>query len=1045
MQRHAQQQAHAGADEGQKLDLAEDVAVHFFVIEAQNLDSGKLLFALGKVDADQVVQHHRRQRRRAHDDQHHHVVQAADQAAEHGGGVLGEADAAHIVAAQQLCAQGVVLRLGGTAGQAVDGVPLRRSAQQGLQLRIGEIQPGEHVVLGNAGQGQLHTAPVCSLHIECIAHAQLQIQGRFFGQDHAVLFKGNGVVAHPGAEGEVFGHPGIVLRAYDADIGAPALFIIKGGGLCVERAPAVDRTAAVQRVGKALLHGQRLFIAERDGEIVVGQLPGLLVHDGQDGILNAKTDQQQRRAACHAQHCHEEALFVAEQVAGCGLLGEAHVLPQRGDVLQKDALACHRGPGQQQSCSLFLQAGTAGVPCSKTDDGRADGYAGCRHAGVKVQRKGGHAEDHLVSIPDDEREHHKTDDHAHDAAQHAGAEGIEQILACDLCVGVTQSFQGAQLQAVLVHHAGHSSSGHQRRHQEEEHREHPCNGIHAVGILLKGDKAHGGAAVQHIPLAALDLAHLLLGIVQLGKAVGQLLFGIGLPALVLRAGIGQLLHAVVVLLPAFVQPGACRIKLGVGCGRAGGELQLTLQKLYLHLAQCCLCLSHQLLVGKAGRRDQPLCIHLALARVQLGLIAVQLAADVVVSILRLLQGIPQLGVLFIGRFRFVQRFLCVVQSRFGIAQQRVGHLFQVHQHLDLLQLILKFQQLFLAAHQLVRTALHGIRQGLFVGGKLRFARVQLGFGAVQLCLCIGQLLLCLRKLTVCFGFFVVVLGPGVGQLCTGVLDQLRPPGRALCAADGLYPCGCVIHCCLIRVRVIIIQAGIFHFEIARRIIIRGQAALRQEHNIIQLAVTGGAALLVRGKMLRVLHGAHYRELLPAHMFGVLRQGEHRARFHRVAVAHHMHHALVRGLRHPARQQHQTVHIFCRVGPGVGGQLLQAHHRRLALALPLGLHVLIFHRLHSLHAVHGGNGGNVLLRKAQRGQHPQVEHVLLHVVFLPGDAHAGRKTHQAGQHHHAQRYDAEQRDHAAQVVLHFPQDVFTITFQHSSHHSISCTGTGCSLT
>ena len=32
VQRHAQQQAHAGADEGQKLDLAEDVAVHFFVI-----------------------------------------------------------------------------------------------------------------------------------------------------------------------------------------------------------------------------------------------------------------------------------------------------------------------------------------------------------------------------------------------------------------------------------------------------------------------------------------------------------------------------------------------------------------------------------------------------------------------------------------------------------------------------------------------------------------------------------------------------------------------------------------------------------------------------------------------------------------------------------------------------------------------------------------------------------------------------------------------------------------------------------------------------
>ena len=38
-------------------------------------------------------------------------------------------------------------------------------------------------------------------------------------------------------------------------------------------------------------------------------ISGLLVHDGQDGILNAKTDQQQRRAACHAQHCHEAVSY----------------------------------------------------------------------------------------------------------------------------------------------------------------------------------------------------------------------------------------------------------------------------------------------------------------------------------------------------------------------------------------------------------------------------------------------------------------------------------------------------------------------------------------------------------------------------------------------------------------------------------------------------------------------------------------------------------------------------------------------------------------
>ena len=38
------------------------------------------------------------------------------------------------------------------------------------------------------------------------------------------------------------------------------------------------------------------------------------VHKGEDHERQ-QTDQQQRRAACHAQHCHEEALFVAEQVA----------------------------------------------------------------------------------------------------------------------------------------------------------------------------------------------------------------------------------------------------------------------------------------------------------------------------------------------------------------------------------------------------------------------------------------------------------------------------------------------------------------------------------------------------------------------------------------------------------------------------------------------------------------------------------------------------------------------------------------------------------
>jgi putative ABC transport system permease protein len=47
----------------------------------------------------------------------------------------------------------------------------------------------------------------------------------------------------------------------------------------------------------------------------------------------------------------------------------------------------------------------------------------------------------------------------------------------------------------------------------------------------------------------------------------------------------------------------------------------------------------------------------------------------------------------------------------------------------------------------------------------------------------------------------------------------------------------------------------------------------------------------------------------------------------------------------------------------------------------------------------------------------------------------------------QKYYVQQNVFDLRVLstLGLSQDVFTITFQHSSHHSISCTGTGCSLT
>ena len=126
------------------------------------------------------------------------------------------------------------------------------------------------------------------------------------------------------------------------------------------------------------------------------------------------------------------------------------------------------------------------------------------------------------------------------------------------------------------------------------------------------------------------------------------------------------------------------IKLGVGAGGAGGQLQLSLQKLQFHLAQGGLGLGHQLVVGEVWRGDEPLLVHLPLACIQLLLIALQLVIDVVVSGLRLGQRIPQFNVVFVLRLGFIQRLFGVAQGCFRVAQQGVCHLFQVDQQLDLL-------------------------------------------------------------------------------------------------------------------------------------------------------------------------------------------------------------------------------------------------------------------------------------------------------------------------------------------------------------------------
>ena len=439
MQRHPQCQTHARADKRQQLNLAEDVAVHLLIVEAQHLDGGQLLFALPKVDADEVIQHHCRQRRRADNDQHHHVAQTDDEVIKQFGGVLGKADAADVVTGQQVGAQGVIPGSIGAGGLPVDRVPrdLCR-AQQAFQLCAGEVQPGEHIVFRDAGQGQLHPGTLGVFHPEGIAGVQAQVLGGLFGQNDAAAVKADGLVSLAGAEGDVPGQVAVLGGSHDTHACTLACGIVDGSGSGIHRAPVLHGAVAVQLLCQPLLHGQGFGVAEGDGHIVVGQLRRLLCDDGQQGILNAEADEQQRGAARHAQHGHEEPLFISEQVAGGGLLGEGHPGPQRGDALHQDALARHGSPGQQQSCGLFGQTGTAGVPCGKADDGGADAHAGSCHTRVEVQGEGGQGEHQLISVPDNDGEHHKAHHHADDAAQNGSQQRVEQILARDAEVGVAK-------------------------------------------------------------------------------------------------------------------------------------------------------------------------------------------------------------------------------------------------------------------------------------------------------------------------------------------------------------------------------------------------------------------------------------------------------------------------------------------------------------------------------------------------------------------------------------------------------------------------------
>ena len=139
---------------------------------------------------------------------------------------------------------------------------------------------------------------------------------------------------------------------------------------------------------------------------------------------------------------------------------------------------------------------------------------------------------------------------------------------------VAKGFQRADLQALLLDHAGHSGRNHQRRHKEEKHRERRCDGGQLVHIGLKGAKAGVFAAVPDVPDGHFQLVQLCLAVLDFGAGVRQLL-------LCLRFGIGVLCLAVGKLLLVFLDLALSVCQLAPG----GVQLPLGVQQLALGVAQ----------------------------------------------------------------------------------------------------------------------------------------------------------------------------------------------------------------------------------------------------------------------------------------------------------------------------------------------------------------------------------------------------------------------------------------------------------------------------
>ena len=285
----------------------------------------------------------------------------------------------------------------------------------------------------------------------------------------------------------------------------------------------------------------RVRVQADDGVVVLDR-PELVVDDVPNRIMQAEADEHQRRAAADADEGHEETPLVAEDVPAGDLPGERHPPPQRSDVFEQDTLAGLRRTRQHQPGGGLAQAGHHGEPGAQ--QGHADAETAGEQCGARLdgqrQRRRGHRVDDGVRPHDDIRQDLAQRGDADDGSGDARRGRVGQILAGDGAGAVAERLVGADLDALVLHHAGHGGQGHECGHQEEHGREHVGDAVHAFAVRLIAGRALALGAVEHIEFGRLHGVDFGLRVRQLRLGIGELLFGLGLLLAELRAGRGDL-------------------------------------------------------------------------------------------------------------------------------------------------------------------------------------------------------------------------------------------------------------------------------------------------------------------------------------------------------------------------------------------------------------------------------------------------------------------------------------------------------------------------